>query len=296
MLQPMPGRIDHVIIAGSDLDALEERFTRLGFFVTGGGTHPHLGTRNRIIVLDDSYIELLTVADPDLASPALEHFISTGGGWAGYALQSDNIGAETSAMRARGVDARGPTPGQLAAKGGGTRNWRVTMVGTDDLWEAAIPLPFLIQHDSTGEAHRLELAGAGGLPAHPNGASRLNTVRIFTGDGGALAGRYQAVYDFPEEALTAAASTTSPSWRFNLASGEYVSIDEISRFREDYLGSRRVARMNVQVQVGDLAAIEELHWHATVISTLNEHTLIVRIPGIDAEIECTGPGRKAISS
>jgi hypothetical protein len=79
----MPSCIDHVIIAGLDPGALEERFTSLGFFVTGGGTHPHLGTRNRIIVLDESYIELLALADPSRASPALQRFIASGGGWVG---------------------------------------------------------------------------------------------------------------------------------------------------------------------------------------------------------------------
>jgi Glyoxalase-like domain len=287
----MPSRIDHVIIAGPDLDTLEERFTRLGFFVTGGGTHPHLGTGNRIIVLGESYIELLSLADTGHASPALRQFIFSGasqGGWVGYALQSDDIDAETSAMRARGVDARGPTPGRLAAKDGSTRSWRVTTLGSDDLWEAANPLPFLIQHDSVGEAHRLELAGAGGLAAHPNGASHIDAVRIDAKDASALVGRYRAVYDIPEQQET---QPTDSSWRLNLASGEYISIQALPRSREALLKAGRDTRMSVRVHVGDLSAIAALHWHATVASTLVERTLIVRIPGVDAEIECTGPGR-----
>ena len=286
----MPSRIDHVIIAGPDLDALEERFTSLGFFVTGGGTHPHLGTRNRIIVLDESYIELLALADPGRASPVLRRFISSGasgGGWVGYALQSDDIDGETSAMRARGADARGPTPGMLAAPGGGTRGWRVTMLSSDDLWEAASPLPFLIQHDTRGEAHRLELAGAGGLTPHPNGASRLDAVRIYTGDADALAAGYRAAYDIPGEKETPPHHT---SWRFTLPTGEYISIQPIRHPQEALLKVGRDTRMSVRVHVGDLSLIEEIHWHATVSSTPDERTLIVRIPGVDAEIECTGPG------
>ncbi|HEX8730459.1 MAG TPA: VOC family protein, partial [Ktedonobacterales bacterium] len=64
----MPTRIDHVIIGAPDLDALERSFTAMGFSVTGGGSHPHLGTRNRIIILGEGYIELLAIADPANAS------------------------------------------------------------------------------------------------------------------------------------------------------------------------------------------------------------------------------------
>ena len=287
----MPVRIDHVIIAGPDLDALEERFTRLGFFVTGGGIHPHLGTRNRIIVLDESYIELLAPADIGRTSPALQQFIFSGaskGGWVGYALQSDDIDAETSAMRERGVDVRGPTPGRLQAKDGSSRSWRVTMLGSDDLWEAANALPFLIQHDTTGEPHCLELGGAGGLAAHPNGASRIDAVRIDAKDAGALAGRYRAVYGIPGQQET---QPDNSSWRLNLASGEYITIQALPSTQESLLKPGQDTRMSVRVHVEDLSAIEALHWHSTVVSTLVERTLLVRIPDLDAEIECTGPGR-----
>jgi hypothetical protein len=286
----MPSRIDHVIIAGPDLDALEERFTRLGFFVTGGGIHPHLGTRNRIIVLDESYIELLALADIGRASPALQRFIFSGateGGWVGYALQSDDIDAETSAMRARGVDPRGPTPGRLTANDGSSRSWRVTTLGSEDFWEAANALPFLIQHDTIGEPHRLELGGTGGLAAHPNGASRIDAVRIDAKDAGALVGKYRAVYGIPGPQET----RPDNSWRLNLASGQYISILALPPSREALLKPGQDARMSVRVHVGDLSAIEALHWHATVASTRDERTLIVRIPGLDAEIECTGPLR-----
>ncbi len=66
----MPERIDHVIVAGRDLTQLEAAFTRLGFNVVGGGQHPHLGTRNRIILLDQGYIELLASADEQVVSPS----------------------------------------------------------------------------------------------------------------------------------------------------------------------------------------------------------------------------------
>jgi hypothetical protein len=145
----MPQRIDHVIIAGPRLEALEDIFARLGFAIVGGGTHPHLGTRNRIIILGKGYIELLTIAGAAYVSPVLRQRIASGVAWVGYALQSGEIEAEARAMRARGVDARGPTAGRLVAPDGSARSWRVVTIGTDDLWAAALPLPFLIQRRRT---------------------------------------------------------------------------------------------------------------------------------------------------
>jgi hypothetical protein len=284
----MPSGIDHVIIAGPDLDVLEENFTRMGFHVTGGGEHPHLGTRNRVIILDESYIELLAVADPDRASPAFQSFIAAGGGWAGYALRSRDIAAETNAMRARGVDARGPTPGRLVAPGGSTRSWRVTMIGSDDLWQAAFPLPFLIQHDTTGEAHHRELAGPGGLAPHPNGASHLMAVRTVCGDAGNLAKRYQAAFNL-EGAITRTPyeGTVTVNASFSLESGESITLHQPPDASVSPALAQRGAVMSVRVRVTNLAVIESLHWHATVGVTRGTRTLIVRIPGVNAEIECT---------
>jgi hypothetical protein len=176
----MPVRIDHVIVAGPDLTQLETAFTRLGFNIVGGGEHPHLGTRNRIILLDQGYIELLAIADEHVVSPAVRERIETAPGWIGFALQSDDIVAEADAMRARGADIRGPKPGRLVAPNGDVRSWQTVAVGGDDLFNVAEPIPFLIQHDSSGAQHQQELAGADPILPHPNGAQRLQAVIVAT--------------------------------------------------------------------------------------------------------------------
>jgi hypothetical protein len=174
----MPERIDHVIVAAEDLAALEATFRRLGFSVTGGGTHPHLGTRNRIIVLGDGYLELLAIADAARVSSVLASRLSAGEGWVGCVLQSVDITAEVADLRWRGVDVRGPSIGRLVAPAGSARGWRVATVGSDDFWAAVEPLPALIQHDTVGERHRIELAGSEGLARHANGAIGLRDVVI----------------------------------------------------------------------------------------------------------------------
>ena len=176
----MPIRIDHVIVAGRDLTQLEAAFTRLGFNVVGGGQHPHLGTRNRIILLDQGYIELLAIADEQVVSPTVRDRITTAPGWIGFALQSADIAAEADAMRARGTDIRGPNAGRLVAPSGSVRSWQTVTIGGDDLFSAAEPLPFLIQHDSGGAQHQRELAGADPISPHLNGAQRLQAVIVAT--------------------------------------------------------------------------------------------------------------------
>src|SRR5262249_16713294 len=89
----------------------------------------------------------------------------------------------------------GPNPGRLVALNGQARSWRVATVDSADLWQSAEPLPFLIQHDSTGEQHRQELAGIGGLGAHSNGATRLNEVVVAGRDLDDVDGRYAGSYD-----------------------------------------------------------------------------------------------------
>jgi len=211
---PMPTRIDHVIALGRDLRRLEADYTRMGFWVTGGGTHPHLGTKNRIIILDEGYLELLAVADAAVVSPRLRERLAMGAlgeGWVGFAAQSGAIEAEVGAMRARGVDVRGPSAGRLVAPNGTARGWRVATVGGADLWSAAEPLPFLIQHDTSGARHRADLAGAEGERPHANTARRLLDVAIATPDLAALAGRFAQTYALAPASAPPPGAETQPT-------------------------------------------------------------------------------------
>lgn len=57
-------RIDHVIVAASDLDAAATRLEgEHGLRAGGGGRHEGLGTHNRIVPLGGGYLEILAVAD-----------------------------------------------------------------------------------------------------------------------------------------------------------------------------------------------------------------------------------------
>jgi len=55
--------INHLVLAGHDLDGLRDTYSRLGFTLTPRGQHP-FGTGNTIIQLHGSYLELLAVTIP----------------------------------------------------------------------------------------------------------------------------------------------------------------------------------------------------------------------------------------
>jgi len=70
--------IDHIVHAVRDLDAAAEFYQRLGFTVGARNRHPW-GTHNRLVLLAGSYIELLTVAEPERIQSSTATQFSFGG-------------------------------------------------------------------------------------------------------------------------------------------------------------------------------------------------------------------------
>src|SRR5882757_9552678 len=69
--------LDHIVHAVHDLDVAAALYQSLGFTVGARDKHPW-GTHNRIIQLDGTYIELLTVGEPDKIAPHAAHSYSFG--------------------------------------------------------------------------------------------------------------------------------------------------------------------------------------------------------------------------
>lgn len=75
---PLVGRgLDHVVAAVGDLDAAADTWGRLGFVTTPRARHPW-GTENRLIQLDGSFIELLTVGEGAAIEDASQGVFSFG--------------------------------------------------------------------------------------------------------------------------------------------------------------------------------------------------------------------------
>lgn len=184
--------LDHIIIGVNDLEEAASIFSqKLGLAVSGGGTHPVGGTANRIIVIGDTYLELITVRTPSEARQSIVERLAKGDGYLNFVLTSDDIEADKAALASRGVSFIGPTPAQLKSPGGRTRGWSRIDIERPDL---AQHYPFLIQHDSTGQERRFRLAGWAEPPAHPLGAIKVLSATLAVSDLVEAARRFQHIY------------------------------------------------------------------------------------------------------
>lgn len=91
-------RIDHVVYAAQDVDAVTARFEEeLGVAAAGGGRHEGHGTYNRIVPLGGGYLEVLGLADPheaarsDFGSGLLRRLADAGEGWLAWAVATDDV-------------------------------------------------------------------------------------------------------------------------------------------------------------------------------------------------------------
>jgi catechol 2,3-dioxygenase-like lactoylglutathione lyase family enzyme len=173
---PIAQAIDHLIIGVHDLDAAARTFRdQLGFHICGGGVHPHAGTANRLIVLDNCYLELLAAqpnAEPrGFIADMLRHGHE---GWVGFALATGDPDRAARALRERGCTVEGPSVGRLTTTTGHDRSWQTVRLQS----EQGSGLPFLIRHDQQGEERRRLLAGAAGLAPHALGARTVDSIII----------------------------------------------------------------------------------------------------------------------
>lgn len=193
--------IDHIIIGVNDLEKAAAQFEqKLGLLVSGGGIHPSGGTANRIIVIGDTYLELIAVRVPEEAQQSMLDRLAKGEGYLNCVLGSNDIAADAEAMRKRGISIIGPTPGQLRAADGRTRGWSRIDIEQPVL---AQRYPFLIQHDSAGEERRFRLAGWTTPPEHPLGVTKVLSVTIAVANLEEATKRFAYIYGLdPSEPFT----------------------------------------------------------------------------------------------
>src|ERR1700730_11148094 len=193
--------IDHIIIGVQDLEKAAAQFGQnLGLLASGGGIHTTGGTANRIIVIGDSYIELIAVRAPGEAQQSMVDRLAKGEGYLNVVLASNDIQAEGAAMRQRGITIIGPKSGQLRSADGRSRSWSRIDVEQSVL---AQHYPFLIQHDSAGEERRHRLAGWTTPPEDPLGVTRILSATIAVADLQEASQRFSHIYGLtPSEPFT----------------------------------------------------------------------------------------------
>ncbi len=193
--------IDHIIIGVNNLEQAATLFSqKLGLAASGGGIHPTGGTANRIIVIGDTYLELIAIHTPKEAQQSMLDRLAIHEGYLNFVLASNDIEADSQAMTNRGTPILGPTPGSLRAADGRTRGWSRINIERPDL---AQHYPFIIQHESSGEERRIRLAGWATPPEHPLGATQVRSATIAVADLAEATQRYQHIYGLqPSESFT----------------------------------------------------------------------------------------------
>ena len=109
--------INHLVLAGHDLDALGATWAALGFTLTPQAQHP-FGTGNRVIQLHGGYLELLAVTRPAdvvehqpgiFSFPAFNRdYLARHEGFSMLVLDTADAAADIEAWRAAGLETYAP--------------------------------------------------------------------------------------------------------------------------------------------------------------------------------------------
>jgi hypothetical protein len=141
--------IDHLAIAVDDPDAaISELASSLGVPVgTSGGRHAAWGTRNRLLWLGDTYIELCTVFDRSLAERSWLGRAVLRAKVAGptaicWAITTDDLDLDRAGMNLEGATLGEAPSGERRRPDGQVVRWRLALPAEVDLER-----PFLIEHD-----------------------------------------------------------------------------------------------------------------------------------------------------
>lgn len=177
--------IDHLILGGPDLDALEQYAEeQLGVPPRRGGSHPGWGTRNSLVGLGGRrYLELVAPDpaqdDPEGARPfRVDELVAPT--LVGWAVRADDIAAVVGRSRESGHDPGDPVAMSRTTPDGALLSWHLTPTDTG----FAGALPFVIDWGETPHP-------SDGLPGvtlqtfrvrHPE-ASRISSVLEALGAG-----------------------------------------------------------------------------------------------------------------
>ncbi len=178
--------LDHLVVAVKDLEAAGRAYSELGFTVTPENRHPW-GTANRLIQLDGFFIELLSVADPNLIEETEgkrysfgafnRDFLAKREGASMLVLESADPAADRASFQKAGLDVFDPFSFE-----------RVANLADGTTAKVAFDLTFL--HDPlapeigyfTCRNKYPENFWKSAFQTHANGAQSVKTIYMLAGD------------------------------------------------------------------------------------------------------------------
>lgn len=186
-MRAIPRGIDHLVLAVRDLDAVATAYQALGFTVAARGIHPW-GTWNRLVQFEDrTFLELLTVGEPDKIeppSPGVYSFgafnrdrLAEGEGMSMLSLTSQDAVADIDRFRTAGLATFEPFRFERVARApdGSERKvaFRLAFTADPALPHAGV---FTCQHEFPDNLWRPE------LQRHDNGATGVGAVALVADD------------------------------------------------------------------------------------------------------------------
>lgn len=146
----MDWRLDHVVVAGQDLERLQSAFAEVGLPADYGGEHAHGITHNCILGFHDgSYLELIAKLENE-KSPWWDQYLDADAGPAAWAIAVDDIESATEELTSRGIAVDQPTHHLRERPDGRRIEWEMATV----TGELGTSVPFLI-HDHTPRSDRV---------------------------------------------------------------------------------------------------------------------------------------------
>ncbi len=136
-------KIDHVTIAGSRLETLQRAFAEAGLATDYGGPHSNNVSHMALLGFDDgSYIELISTLEPGQRSPWWDAHIRDDGGPCAWAVEVDDVAAETRRVAGLGISVDGPIHYARERPDGVRIEWDLAILGEQGMGAL---LPFVIK-------------------------------------------------------------------------------------------------------------------------------------------------------
>ena len=214
--------IDHLIFwvdESSRLDKVSTAFFQAGFTITerlDAGREDAPNRQKLICFKDDSYIEILTVKDPNARLKHRLHKIGQhGDGWADFCLDVENVEAEMSRVSAANIPVEGPTTHSKFLENGS--QWGVKLFNTG-IGIGHPVLPFMLE-DTVGRHLRIPQSDLD----HANGVVGIGGVRIAVNDLDMAVDHMSRLLNLDAN-LTTDRDSTCFGKRFKLLSGQWIDL------------------------------------------------------------------------